>query len=112
MSLEGAIDAALDSMPDIFNIKEYLEGNRAEVKNMCLTEYNEEEVIEMFKRDAREEGKEEGLEEGLKAGEAERKKLEEENARLRAELAKITSSKMSHGAYFEGQEHFRNEQCT
>ena len=88
MPLEAAIDAALDSMPDIFKIKEYLEGNRAEVKSMCLTEYNEEEVIEMFKRDAREEG----IKEGLKAGEAKRQKLLEENARLRAELAKITSS--------------------
>ncbi len=46
---------------------------------MCITEYNEAETMQMFK--------EEGREEGRKEGEEERKALEEENARLRAQLA-------------------------
>ena len=36
--------------------------NRAEVKDMCLTEYNEAEAMEMFKQEGREEGREEGVE--------------------------------------------------
>ena len=37
---------------------------------MCLTEYNEEEVMELFK----EEGREEGIEEGMKKGREEGRK--------------------------------------
>ena len=52
--IEAAIDKAIDGMPDDFVIKEYLLANRAEVKNMCLTEYNEAEAMEMFKEEGRE----------------------------------------------------------
>ena len=63
MGIEDAVDKALDSMPDDFDIKMLLIANKAEVKQMCLTEYNETETMEMF----REEGREEGLQEGLQA---------------------------------------------
>ena len=38
--------------------------HKAEVKNMCITEYDEKKTMNMFK----EEGLEEGLEEGIKKG--------------------------------------------
>ena len=61
-NLEAAIDRTLDSMPDSFLIKPFLEQHRAEVKNMLLTEYNEAETLEMIKRDYLAEGRAEGEE--------------------------------------------------
>ena len=46
MDLDAAVDASLDEMQDEFVIKSFLLENRAEVKNMFLTEYNEEKVME------------------------------------------------------------------
>ena len=66
-NLEAAIDRTLDSMPDSFLIKPFLEQHRAEVKNMLLTEYNEAETLEMFKRDYFAEGRAEGRAEGTEA---------------------------------------------
>ena len=63
-NLEAAIDRTLDSMPDSFLIKPFLEQHRAEVKNMLLTEYNEAETLEMIKRDYLAEGRAEGRAEG------------------------------------------------
>ena len=54
-----AIDRAIDEMPEDFEIRTFITANRAEVKDMCLTEYNEEEAMEMLK----EEGRQEGLQE-------------------------------------------------
>ena len=68
MSLEEAVDCTLDEMPEDFSIREFLIGNRAEVKNMCLTEYNEAETMQMFKEEGREEGFAEGRTEGLEEG--------------------------------------------
>ena len=64
MPIEDAVDRAIDTMPGNFVIRKYLIANKAEVKSMCLTEYNEAEVMEMFKEEAREEGLEEGMEKG------------------------------------------------
>ena len=58
--IEAAIDKSLDNMPDDFVIKNFIMANRAEVKDMCLTEYNEAEIHEMFKQ--------EGIEEGMEVG--------------------------------------------
>ena len=44
-NLEAAVDAALDGMPDEFMIKKFLLLNRAEVKGMFLTEYDQEKVL-------------------------------------------------------------------
>lgn len=55
--IEQAFGKAIDEMPDDFLIKEFILANRAEVKDMCLTEYNEAEAMEMFKEEGREEGK-------------------------------------------------------
>ena len=56
MTIEDAVDKAINMMPDDFQIKRFLDGNRAEVKNMCITEYNEAETMQMFKEEGREEG--------------------------------------------------------
>ncbi len=53
MILEDAVDHTLDEMPEDFCIREFLIANRAEVKNMCLTEYNEAETMQMFKDEER-----------------------------------------------------------
>lgn len=45
-----AIDQAIDGMPVDFVIKKYIISNRAGVKEMCLTEYNEAETMEIYAR--------------------------------------------------------------
>ena len=59
--LEAAIDVAIDKMPDEFAIKKFLLLNKAEVKGMFLTEYNQEKVLEQERLDS--------LKQGLKQGE-------------------------------------------
>ena len=61
---ETAIDRAIREMPDDFEIKNFLISNRAEVKDMCLTEYNETETLELFRQEGRLEGRQEGRLEG------------------------------------------------
>lgn len=51
MGIEEAIDMAIDNMPENFEIRRFLVGNRAEVKDMCITEYNEAETMQMFKEE-------------------------------------------------------------
>ena len=46
----------IKDMPEDFEIKKFLIGNQSEVKNMCITEYNEAETMAKFKRDGIEEG--------------------------------------------------------
>ena len=68
MEIESAVNQALDEMPDDWLIKGFLSANRAEVVEMCLTEYNEEETMEMFKEEGCKEGREEGRAEGRDEG--------------------------------------------
>jgi hypothetical protein len=49
-------------MPMDYAIRMFLIGNRAEVKGMCITEYNEAETMKMFREEGRKVGKEEGEE--------------------------------------------------
>ena len=60
MDLDAAVDRALDEMPDEYVIKTFLLENRAEVKSMFLTEYNEEKVMEQERKEGYKEGHEEG----------------------------------------------------
>ena len=53
MDIEAAVDTAIDKMPKDYVIRQFLIGHKAEVKNMCITEYNEAETMELFKRDER-----------------------------------------------------------
>jgi flagellar biosynthesis/type III secretory pathway protein FliH len=68
MPLDEAVDMALNNMPSDFIIKPWLEANRKGVRNMLLTEYNEEETMELFKEEYLNKGREEGLKEGHKEG--------------------------------------------
>jgi hypothetical protein len=68
-SLEQAISHAIDEMPAGYEIKPFLTMHRAEVLGMLLTEYNEEETMELFRRDGIEEGIEIGMEKGMEKGE-------------------------------------------
>jgi len=51
MNLEAAVDAAINEMPDEFVIKKFLLSNKAEVKGMFLTEWDQEKVLEQERRD-------------------------------------------------------------
>ena len=66
MELEDAVDHAISNMPKDFAIKPFLIIHRTEVKTMLLTEYDEEEVRNLIRKDALEEGREKGREEGVK----------------------------------------------
>lgn len=66
--IEKAVDLAIGEMPEDYLIKNFLIGNRAEVKDMCITEYNEAETMQMFKEEGKEEGKAEGKVEGKAEG--------------------------------------------
>ncbi len=55
-NLEAAIDAAIDEMPDEFVIKRFLLMNKAEVKGMFLTEYDQEKVLAQERRDSMKQG--------------------------------------------------------
>ena len=46
-----AVDKAIDDMPMEYAIRMFLIGNRAEVKGMCITEYNEAETMKMFREE-------------------------------------------------------------
>lgn len=59
MEIGHAIDNAINKMPDGFEIKQFVTANRAEVKDMCLTEYNEAETMEMLREEGRQEGRQE-----------------------------------------------------
>ena len=71
MDLNAAVDATIDEMPDAYMLKKFLVENRAEVKSMFLTEYNEEKVLEKEREEGRLEGRMEGRKEG--AGEEKRR---------------------------------------
>ena len=57
MDLEAAVDASVDEMPEDFVIREFIIANRAEVKTMLLTEYNEEKVMEKERQEGQKEMK-------------------------------------------------------
>lgn len=51
MDMESAVDKSIDEMPEDFEIRDFLKEHRSEVKNMCITEYDEAETMEMFKEE-------------------------------------------------------------
>ena len=70
-SLEEAIDAAIDEMPDDFELKKFLVQHRAEVKGMILAEWDAEKAYRYARKEGMEDGRAEGRAEGLVAGRAE-----------------------------------------
>lgn len=69
-NIEAAVDQAISSMPDDSLIKPSIIANKAEVKRMFITEYDEAATMEKFRREAdreRMESDAKGMyEEGLK----------------------------------------------
>ena len=88
ITIEEAVDAAVDEMPDDFLIKKFLLGNRAEVKSMCLTEYNEAETMQKFKEEGRAEERKNTERERLRA-EKEQERAEKEQKRAEKAEAEI-----------------------
>ena len=51
-NFEAAVEAAIQEMPENFVIREFLITNRAEVRRMLLTEYDEEKVLAQERKEA------------------------------------------------------------
>ncbi len=87
--IEDAVEAALIEMPDDFDIKPFLMANRAEVKKMCITEYDEAKTMNLLRKEI-EEGRAEGRAEGaVRAllGLVKKGLLTEDNAALEANVS-------------------------
>ena len=69
-NLEKAIDMAFEEMPKDFVIRPFILANRAEVKQMCLTEYDEAEGLHTIAMFHEAEGEARGEARGIKIGEA------------------------------------------
>lgn len=61
MTLDEAVDVAIDNVPDDSPLKRFLLGHKAEVKGMYLTEYDEEKERIRTLREGRAEGRAEGI---------------------------------------------------
>ena len=48
------MDSALYTMPEDFGLKKLLIAHKAEMKQMCITEYNEAETMEQFREEGQE----------------------------------------------------------
>lgn len=86
MELEEAVERAIEECIQEGILKEFLEKNRAEAKNMSIFEYDQEKYI----KQEREEAWEEGRKEGKKAGERDMLlKLAEKKLRKGKTIAEI-----------------------
>ena len=56
LGIEEAVDRAINDMPEDYEIRKFLIGNRAEVKDLCVTKYNEAETMKRFREEGRKEG--------------------------------------------------------
>jgi predicted transposase/invertase (TIGR01784 family) len=67
-SLEKAVKNAIEYCIEKNILKEFLEAHSSEVLNMLLTEWNQDEAIEVAREEGIEIGLEQGHEEGLEEG--------------------------------------------
>ncbi len=65
MERENAVGRAIDEVPEDFVLKTFLKSNKSEVFSMLLTEYNEEEVMELFRADGERKGIKKGTDKHL-----------------------------------------------
>ena len=65
MEISEAVEHTLDEMPNEFSLKSYLLINKAEVTDMCITEYNEEETLQAIGNEKFAEGRAEGKAEDI-----------------------------------------------
>ena len=70
-AIEEAVNSAIRDMPSEYSIKPFLIIHQAEVLGVLLTEYNEVETMNLFKREWKEEGLKEGIEKGIDIGKRE-----------------------------------------
>ena len=56
---EAAISRSIERLPTDSKLRKFLLAHKAEVKRMCITEYDEARTMELFKEEGREEGREE-----------------------------------------------------
>lgn len=79
-NMENGVDRAVEECIQEGVMAEFLLAHKAEVIEMCLTEYNKEETMAMLRKEAREDGLEEGRkigkEIGIKEGRKEGRKEE------------------------------------
>ncbi len=61
MEIGPAVDKAIDDMPIDYELKEFLVIHKAEVRNMSITEYNEEETMKLFMKEAAEQKQHENV---------------------------------------------------
>ncbi len=61
--IEDAVSHAINDLPEDFEIRTFLVGHKAEVKDMCITEYNEAETMQMIREEGREEGRQDNAHE-------------------------------------------------
>ena len=93
-TLEAAVDSALYEMPEDFRLKKFLIRNKAEVKGMFLTEWDDEKARYYARKEAREDGLEEGRAEGrvqgLQEGRKEGRKegINEDRERVASDMLK------------------------
>ena len=66
--IEAAVDRAVDECIKEGVLAGFLSKHTAEVRDMILTDYDEEKTMEMFKREFREDGYSEGLQAGYDKG--------------------------------------------
>ncbi len=64
VKLEDAVDAAIDALDENSVLKSFLTANKAEVRRMCITEYDEERTFAEQREEGRAEGRAEGRTEG------------------------------------------------
>ena len=57
LEIVEAVDHAIADMPKEFGIRSFLKLHQTEVRNMCITEYDEADTMQMFKEEGREEGR-------------------------------------------------------
>ena len=55
-TLGKSVDSAIDEMPENFELKSFFVENRAEIKDMIMTEFTIDEVYNRASREGREEG--------------------------------------------------------
>ncbi len=92
---ETAISKAIERLPENSKLRKFLLAHRAEVKRMCITEYDEARTMELFKEEGREEGLERGLEVGLERGREEGRTAGREEEKLRNIQKMIKRLKLS-----------------
>jgi hypothetical protein len=91
MIVEAAVDRAVDSCIEDGILSEFLIGHRAEVRDMCITEFNEK----VFVNGIRAEGIQEGIQQGLQQG-AQQARIEAVENMLRANIPEQTIRSMGY----------------